>query len=219
MLSTHYEITVRGRLGAALIGAFDGLTAAPSGADTVISGPIVDQAALYGVLARVESLGLELLDVRARRPPVAGARPSPSLLGGSPVSSLLHRVAVFSARRRLLVIGVWLVVLVGLGLASHAAGTQYSSSAEVAGSDSAAANDVMARSFSPELSDASPLVFHADSGSLKDDANAGRGRGVAEGGRGGGERRERRRADLLQGRQDRLCAGAAGQGAGRDVGR
>jgi RND superfamily putative drug exporter len=85
------------------------------------------------------------------------------------VSSLLHRVAVFSARRRLLVIGVWVVLLVGLGFASHAAGTKYSSSAEVAGSDSAAANDVMARSFSKELSDASPIVFHTDEGKVTDD--------------------------------------------------
>jgi hypothetical protein len=44
--TTHYQITVRGRLSAALLGAFEGLDAAPSGADTVISGPIVDQAAL-----------------------------------------------------------------------------------------------------------------------------------------------------------------------------
>jgi RND superfamily putative drug exporter len=85
---------------------------------------------------------------------------------------LLRRVAVFCALRRAFVIGVWLVVLVGVGFASHALGTQYSSSAEVAGSDSQAANDVMARSFSPELSDASPLVYHADSGSLKDKQNA-----------------------------------------------
>jgi RND superfamily putative drug exporter len=63
---------------------------------------------------------------------------------------------------------VWLVLLVGLGLASHAAGTKYSSSAEVAGSDSAAANDVMARSFSKELSDASPIVFHTHTGTLTD---------------------------------------------------
>ena len=76
------------------------------------------------------------------------------------MSSLLHRIAVFSARRRALVLGVWLVLLAGLGMAGHAAGTKYSSSAEVAGSDSAAANDTMARSFSPQLSDASPLVFH-----------------------------------------------------------
>jgi RND superfamily putative drug exporter len=87
------------------------------------------------------------------------------------VSSLLHRVAVFSARHRALVIGVWLVLLVGLGFGAHAAGTQYSSSAEAAGSDSQAANDVMARSFDANLSDASPLVFHTDSGTLADAAH------------------------------------------------
>jgi hypothetical protein len=64
MQTTHYEITVRGRLSAALINAFDGLTATPSGTNTVVRGDIVDQAALYGVLDRIESLGLELLDVR-----------------------------------------------------------------------------------------------------------------------------------------------------------
>jgi putative drug exporter of the RND superfamily len=87
------------------------------------------------------------------------------------VSSLLHRVAVFSARRRFLVIGLWLVLMLGLGFASHAAGTKYSSSAEVAGSDSAAANDVMARSFSPQLSDASPIVFHVEDGKVTDAKN------------------------------------------------
>jgi putative drug exporter of the RND superfamily len=84
------------------------------------------------------------------------------------MSSALNRIAVFSARHRALVIGVWLVLLVGLGFASHAAGTKYSSSAEVAGSDSQAANDIMARSYSPQLSDASPLVFHTDTGTITD---------------------------------------------------
>jgi RND superfamily putative drug exporter len=87
------------------------------------------------------------------------------------VSSFLRRVAVFSARHRALVVGVWLVLLVGGGLASHAAGTKYSSSAEAAGSDSAAANDVMARSFDKNLSDASPIVFHVDEGSITDAEN------------------------------------------------
>jgi RND superfamily putative drug exporter len=87
------------------------------------------------------------------------------------VSSLLNRVAVFCARHRALVIGVWLVLLVGLGFASRTTGTRYSSSVVVAGSDSAAANDVMARSFSPHLSDTSPLVFHADQGKLTDAAH------------------------------------------------
>jgi putative drug exporter of the RND superfamily len=89
------------------------------------------------------------------------------------VSSLLNRIAVFSARRRALVIGVWLVMLVGVGFASHAAGTKYSSSATVSGSDSAAALDVMGRSFTKELSDSSPIVFHTDKGTLTDDEHIG----------------------------------------------
>ena len=49
----------------ALLDAFAGLSAAPAGPNTVIRGHI-DQAALYGVLERIESLGLELLDVHSR---------------------------------------------------------------------------------------------------------------------------------------------------------
>jgi len=64
MKSSRYEITVRGRLTDTMLTAFDGLHASPAAADTVLRGEIVDQAALFGVLERVESLGLELLDVR-----------------------------------------------------------------------------------------------------------------------------------------------------------
>jgi hypothetical protein len=65
---TRYEITVRGRLGEALLAAFDGVTATSSADGTRLSGEIADQAALYGVLDRIDSLGLELLSVR-RLPP------------------------------------------------------------------------------------------------------------------------------------------------------
>ena len=68
MKPTHYQITVAGRLSATLIGAFDGLTAEPSAAGTVLCGEIVDQAALFGLLPRIESLGLELVDVRRAAP-------------------------------------------------------------------------------------------------------------------------------------------------------
>lgn len=64
MKSNRYEITVRGRLTDTMLTAFDGLHASPTAADTVLRGEIVDQAALFGVLERIESLGLELLDVR-----------------------------------------------------------------------------------------------------------------------------------------------------------
>jgi len=63
MKPTHYQITVRGRLSDAVASAFEGLTATPSAAGTVICGELADQAALFGVLDRIESLGLELLAV------------------------------------------------------------------------------------------------------------------------------------------------------------
>jgi putative drug exporter of the RND superfamily len=89
------------------------------------------------------------------------------------MSSLLRRIAAYSARHRALVIGGWLAVLIGLVFASHAAGTKYSSTVTVSGSDSAAATDIMGRSFSAELSDASPIVFHTDSGTLTDAQHSG----------------------------------------------
>jgi len=64
MKPTHYQITVRGRLSDSVASAFEGLTASPSAAGTVICGELPDQAALFGVLDRIESLGLELLAVR-----------------------------------------------------------------------------------------------------------------------------------------------------------
>ena len=64
MKPTHYQITVAGRLSATLTTAFDGMTARPSSAGTVLCGEIADQSALFGVLERIESLGLELVDVR-----------------------------------------------------------------------------------------------------------------------------------------------------------
>jgi hypothetical protein len=66
--ANHYEIRIRGRLGETMRAAFPELRASADGADTVLSGPLSDQAAVFGVLAAIESLGLELLEVR-RIPP------------------------------------------------------------------------------------------------------------------------------------------------------
>ena len=64
----QYEIWVRGHLGETILSAFPTLRAQPRGEDTVLTGALPDQAALYGVLAEIEALGLELLEVR-RLPP------------------------------------------------------------------------------------------------------------------------------------------------------
>ena len=62
--SVCYEIRVRGRLGGMLLGAFPDLHAQAHGTETVLTGPLADQAALYGLLAQMEALGLELIEVR-----------------------------------------------------------------------------------------------------------------------------------------------------------
>lgn len=64
MAPQRYEIRIRGRLGPSVLAAFDDLEAGVDGHDTVLYGLLPDQSALYGVLARAQSLGLELLLVR-----------------------------------------------------------------------------------------------------------------------------------------------------------
>lgn len=59
----RYEIHVKGVLGDALLSAFPALSGCASDGTTVLSGELADQAALHGVLTKVESLGLELLGV------------------------------------------------------------------------------------------------------------------------------------------------------------
>jgi hypothetical protein len=58
-----YAIRIHGHLGATVLSAFPTLMPQHYGADTVLTG-LLDQAALYGALAEVEALGLDLLEVR-----------------------------------------------------------------------------------------------------------------------------------------------------------
>ena len=64
MDSRRYEIRVRGRIGKSLLSRFDGFDAEVEPAETILSGAISDQAALHGVLERIQGLGLELVEVR-----------------------------------------------------------------------------------------------------------------------------------------------------------
>jgi hypothetical protein len=60
----RYEIRVRGHLGETMVSAFEGFDVARRAEDTVLSGELADSPALHGVLAQIEALGLELLEVR-----------------------------------------------------------------------------------------------------------------------------------------------------------
>lgn len=62
--SYQYEIRVRGRLSNSLLAAFEGMRASVEPVETVLHGPVQDQAALYGLLDQIQALGLELVEVR-----------------------------------------------------------------------------------------------------------------------------------------------------------
>ena len=63
----RYAIRIHGHLGAAVLSAFPALVTQHHGADTVLTG-LLDRSALYGVLAEIEALGLDLLEVRQLTP-------------------------------------------------------------------------------------------------------------------------------------------------------
>jgi hypothetical protein len=65
----RYEIRVKGHLGPRWAARFEGMTLTRDGdGTTVIHGPVVDQAALHGLLARVRDLGIPLLSVTQVEP-------------------------------------------------------------------------------------------------------------------------------------------------------
>jgi hypothetical protein len=58
-----YRIVVRGRLSDRFATAFTGMTLEPGDGTTTLAGPVSDQSHLFGLLERIRSLGLELLQV------------------------------------------------------------------------------------------------------------------------------------------------------------
>jgi len=62
----RYEIRIAGALSTSLLGAFPAFSVETCGRETVLVGELPDQAALHGVLAQIEALGLNLLEVRRR---------------------------------------------------------------------------------------------------------------------------------------------------------
>jgi len=65
-----YQIRVRGTLDSHWSGWFAGLAITPEAdGNTLLEGPLADQAALYGVINRLRDLGLTLLGVVQLTPP------------------------------------------------------------------------------------------------------------------------------------------------------
>jgi hypothetical protein len=62
--SECYEIRVEGLLDESWSEGFDGLAIRHERDETILAGPLRDQSALHGVLARLRDLNLELISVR-----------------------------------------------------------------------------------------------------------------------------------------------------------
>jgi hypothetical protein len=60
-----YEIRIKGHIGDSWSAWFEGLAIRrEEGGETVLSGALVDEAALYGVLMKIRDLGLPLVEVK-----------------------------------------------------------------------------------------------------------------------------------------------------------
>jgi hypothetical protein len=69
-----YQIRIKGHLGREWTDWFGGLTVTlEDSGDTLLTGPVIDQAALHGLLRKVRDLGMPLLSVVPVDPSEAGA--------------------------------------------------------------------------------------------------------------------------------------------------
>ena len=74
-----YQIRIKGHLGPRWTDWFGGLTITPEdNGDTLLTGPVVDQAALHGLLRKVRDLGLPLISVIGVEPGPSTTLPSAS---------------------------------------------------------------------------------------------------------------------------------------------
>jgi hypothetical protein len=71
---TIYQIVVRGELSQRYVLAFEGMTLATGDGQSSITGPVVDQAHLHGLLNRLGDLGLELISVNPTLDPASSAQ-------------------------------------------------------------------------------------------------------------------------------------------------
>jgi hypothetical protein len=74
-----YRIRIKGQLGPTALSAFPSMEPELTRGETVLTGCLKDQAAVFAALAEIEALGLELLELR-QIPPRATFRDGPTVI-------------------------------------------------------------------------------------------------------------------------------------------
>jgi len=64
MTATNYQVRVSGTIPSELLAELSDMTISVEPPETVLFGELPDQSALFGLLARIQDLGLQLLEVR-----------------------------------------------------------------------------------------------------------------------------------------------------------
>ena len=63
-----WEIRIKGRLGPTALSAFPSFVAELRHGETVLTGPLAGRSAVFGAVAQIEALGLELIEIRRIQP-------------------------------------------------------------------------------------------------------------------------------------------------------
>ena len=84
------------------------------------------------------------------------------------MTGALYGLARFCARRRFLILTLWLLVTVGLVAVSHYLGDSTNDSLTLPGTGSQHATDTLSKSFPDQANGSSPIVLHVTSGKLTD---------------------------------------------------
>ena len=87
------------------------------------------------------------------------------------MAQALHRLGMLAARRKWVVLGVWIVLVAGLIALAHGFGSNTSNNLDLPGTDSQAATDLLEARFPPQQNGSNPLIFYTATGKVTDASN------------------------------------------------
>src|SRR3954453_4667855 len=87
------------------------------------------------------------------------------------MAKLLHALGAFCARKPLVVLGIWLLVVIGVLGSVRIFGSETSNDLDLPGTGSQHVQDLLSSRFPPQQNGPNPIVFHVDKGKLTDKAN------------------------------------------------